>query len=1737
METPKPSPSSVSSNAPVPPHQAASSSVDGMLRTIAQEPAVLASEVKMKQRAALLAAAQAAQPRSPVSEQKEKATTEPRPWRTWLALGGISCALATAALVLVLRPPTPLVSNGVAVTRFENVNRLLVPETHAADFFSVQAASAQEKEGEDGLVLTSRVPLTADQVKATIQVTPPVPIEVVKLASNTFKVIPKTTAVTAASYRISLPTLVANPDGSREVKEYSWSLQPQDRLQVVSTLPGNAATYVPVTTGIEFTLNHVGLQITSSTITLTPPTEGRIEMRGQTAVFIPAKPLLPGTLYEARLHTIKTGAGLTLAEEKRIRFETAMSDEQSEARTKELSFATEFIEAVPNREIRLGIFKGVRATVKDVDIVGYPVSLDEARTLLESRLRVPSWSEQARRQFVEYAPLARQEAFHARVPVQSLPEAQGFATVTLPTLSQAGFYLLRLQIPGVEDRWAFLQLTRIASYTSADNTKVLIWAVNAETNKPFAQVQLQSAEGAAITNEQGVGQLPAPAFLTAATGMPEDESGVRVVTLQRGTDQALVALTGTRTLFSFGRDQTALMSTWGYLFADRPLYHTTDELHFAGVTLDRDTHLPPEDMHVRIMRSQSFIDVWTGKPKIYQDVPLTLDATGHFQGSMSWSSLAPGYYSVVLVRGNKSVVERSFEVREFTKPAYTIDVTPGLPRVYADQDIPVSIQARFFDGTPFPKAALRLTLIQGGQERESREVVVDAQGSAQIIVHPTPLTCEKAEGASCNMMEPLELSVRPESGEEGEIVGSAFVEVFASSIDLRASQQVENGKAIITLQARDRDLRLTDEESDHAPVHPGLEVRGEAIGYYYEAIPEGTYYDFIQKEVRTSYRYERRRDAQPTIFRLVTDANGQAVYRFPLNPARDYYEISLRGADAKQHPVAAFVTVSRGWSDGRGGGEVSRAPRLVPPDAQANHEMRVGETVPLTYLHGTETVDLTKTPGLLVFTAARGIRDVTLVSTTTIPTTFDTSYLPNAEVHAVTFLNGHFETAQATLLYKKSDKALAVEVMPVRKQVHPGDQITVNIHVTDSNGAVPVNTQVALAAVDQALYALTGPQSEDPLTMLYDLVPSGLRVLSASHRDEYDGYSAGGAEMGGMGLGDRTQAARRNFKDTATFQIVSLDAQGNAEVSFTAPDNITSWHLTAVAYSNDLAAGVGTQDVAVGRTAFAEVVLPPRLLVQDSPVLSVRAFGVGVDASSTIAFTIDAPTLGIQGVMATGTALVPTYFALKKLVPGTHKVVVTIQTPVGTDTLERSVTVVNFFFTKHVLTAIDAAPGVGLPSLGEPETEVMIAGTGRAALLPEVQALAGEESSRLDARVARVLSQDLLSRVYQLPYAKEETDAFSAYQADEPEKGLRLLPYGSSDALLTAEVAMTAPDLFDASLLQQALTATLANASSTRDEQIAALAALASLHQPVVSDLAAFATRSDLTVRQRLWMAEGLWQAGDQKTAQELVSSLLTQTVLVDGQRYLNEARLDDRISLTAALAAVSADLGRPEAESLYAYVASTWNQEAFPVLAKIRYLQARLRTLPLQDGKITWTTNGVTEESMDLKDEPVRFFTLTAAEAQQFRVRAVSGGARIILRQTQPGRPLSVPEMQITRSYAFASSTAGLREGDEVTVALTPIWKEAARPGCYLIRDHVPGGWQPVLRRHVVRPQYYVDDFDPRTGEISFIACKQGGMISLSYQARVVTRGIYTAEAPIMEHLDYPSIVTVGTDEKLTVR
>ena len=149
-----------------------------------------------------------------------------------------------------------------------------------------------------------------------------------------------------------------------------------------------------------------------------------------------------------------------------------------------------------------------------------------------------------------------------------------------------------------------------------------------------------------------------------------------------------------------------------------------------------------------------------------------------------------------------------------------------------------------------------------------------------------------------------------------------------------------------------------------------------------------------------------------------------------------------------------------------------------------------------------------------------------------------------------------------------SQQTLNVSVTTDKQTAGPGDKVTYTITTKDQSGK-PVSADVSLAVVDKAVLALA-PSNSDPI--LKDFYPdTGLGVQTAlglvSSADDFNalyrnsiptGGGAGGGGGNDNSLGIVT--VRQDFKDTAFFQAqVTTDANGQAQVTVTLPQNLTTW--------------------------------------------------------------------------------------------------------------------------------------------------------------------------------------------------------------------------------------------------------------------------------------------------------------------------------------------------------------------------------------------------------------------------------------------------------------------------------------------------------------------------------------------------------------------------------------------------
>jgi hypothetical protein len=1715
-------------------------------------------EVAAKQRAHLISMANkhlspespapSPEPRVPKSQLRDFFSGR---WYVWT--GGMAAVAAVVTLAVFLNyGPSDLRLSGLTGRTLPSISRLIIPEAHAADAFSMVVES-QDRAGADtatSFIVSTDMDLSADKLKAYLRIVPPpedqtaiVPTDfsVEKLDDGRFRVKPADELSPGKVYNLKLDAAVEKSDGSLVAREFSWAVQTKRIFRVVSSVPADQSSYVPTNTGIEFALSYEGWQDPAPYFSIEPKVEGRFEARGRSLVFAPLKPLAPGRIYTAKLAKgLKLeGSDVALDQDVVVAFETAPLRPGGETFKPSLVTMNDINVAAPGKDAYLPVYWSGGTRPSEVGVTAYNLSQEQARQFLVEYSKIPEFASETRKRGDLYKEYAKQKAFEAK---GQLEEQDYSLFLRLPAGASAGWYILVLQPTDGETTYTFLESTNLATYAISDKQTTLVWAMNIETSRPLTDFPVRFSNIDVRTDRDGLARMPTP-----------DE------VLSTSTQASAIVTVGEGSLVSFLRLESQMANPWrysrffnpasndltvAYVYPDRPLYRTTDKLYAYGLAQDRASKQPAEKVTLELTRGGWF-DWWTGETKVYKRIEIQTDDRGFFKASLDWNQLSPAYYTLSVKRDGITVATRNFEVRDFVKPAYSIDVAVSRPNVYAGEAIEGEAMVKFFDGTPVAGLEVRVEPVGWravNREAATRTLKTDADGRAKFSIPTSVWDCSRQE---CSGSEGVTVNVNPVAGEEAQIRGSAWATVWRSHIALEANAETKGGDTTLKFRVRRVELDRAANEMDGDvlgdPV-TGAKVIGRIIERRWEKVETGTHYDFIEKIVVPTYRYGLR-EREVASIDLVTGSDGWVQMGF--KPADDMsYVVQVSSKDDRGVDDYANAYFAKGWWSawgdyGKGDDDSVVLEPTVPLQDRTGY--RLGETVDLTLKRGGQPMRNLDNPNYLFVQSHLGLRASQVGKTPNYKFAFDESLVPNLKVRGIVFIGGGFIERETVVDYDNEERRLKITIEADQKSYVPGGKAKFRITAKDKDGGAAAGARLALGLVDEALYAAANDSSlEDPMSTIYSWVDDGVIYSKTSHyADKLEAARMmGGAEMGGFG-GD---VIRRNFKDTAAFETVTLDVNGSADIEISLPDNLTSWRATAVAITPDRSAGSERIKVPVSKPVFVDVVAPQYLLSQDKPVLKLRAFGTGLAAGSDVEYSVDAPTLGLKAEKIQGKADEATYVEPSSLPEGEHIMVIRVSNKGGSDAVEKRLTVAVSRFTRPELVQAELGPGVGLPDVGESrEVEVIFLPKTRAQYLWRTQSLAQAWSQRLEARFAARLAQDLLRNNFG---EKVETPTESLSRFQKTDGGLSPLPYSSSDAELTSKIALTDASPFDRASLIAYLADMMERKDISREEQIRAVSALAALHQPVLDQLRGLSEIPDLTWREKLSVIRGLDAAGDREAALAKLGDLLGLAQENDGQMQVRVAE-DERsiVEATAEAAAIAASLAHPAAPKLDAWLDKNWHEDAMTDLDRIAFLA---RAVPAAlGGDVTFGyTLGGSEEKVKLEAGQPERLTLTAEEAKNFRITQVDGPAVALFTRAVPAKPDQSRDLSLARRYSKEGGepATDLKESDTVNVSLEPRWQATAPDGCYTVRDYLPAGLAPVIGMYWEMwhdKVWYPSEVDGNV--VSFVVCKPGDaskpMTPITYKARVVSRGTYQAESAVMQSMDAPSVAALTEIQTVTIK
>ena len=1554
-------------------------------------------------------------------------------------------------------------------------------------------------------------------------------------------------------------------DGNADI---TWAFQTAARFEIVSTLPRNQSTNVPVNTGIEIAFSFGNEINIEEHFSIYPNVEGSFIHRDSTVIFMPASPLMYCHIYTV---TISAGIGLPntsdfITTDHIFSFETELLPGRMpyQNHNTRIHFSNQNVELpsfVPPDVVFRLTYRGYRE-YPSVEMSLYQIGSRTDGIAAANRLaNLPSWSRTSRTdRFVDISNLTRVLSVYMDKKPEDSPGWGRSEIFTFPGSLPPGFYVLNATTDGNFNQM-IIQITDLAVQIIADDNMALVWVNDMTTGRPAA--------GAIVYDP-----IVSKAYETSAYGI--------AVVERRLLNGEYLIITA-----ADGKEAVAFVQSWGHwgywdnwgrwghgssppplsnyywtaLQLDRTLFQRSDTLYFWGFVQNR--HQYEEISHVTAVLTKRAWQHFSWRDNLHmQNIPVHY---GAYSGEIHLPNLSPGSYELAVFHGDILLSSIFFRVQDYVTPPYRLTVSANKNAIFADEDILFTVRTEFFEGTPVPDLDVFYNFLGSHLRLPDRgQGQTNLEGIMEISANPS------AENAQVQGERSLSFFAEATHPEIGWVRGQASVRVFINNIDVRVQATRTGEDATMSVNVHDITLdRInngTAERRSDFLCEPtvGQKISVEIVEVYWERVRVGEHYNHFLKRFIPQYRHERR-ERSINQFEITTDADGAASKDFQVpNLERRSYIAYLSTIDSNGRTITRRTSIGRDFTSFH---QNALGDSLFLYGA--NHEgYNIGDEVELTIMRDLYPV----TQGNFLFVIVQNGILSYHIGTNPLTFTFGEQHVPNAQVFAYHF-NGHTYQSNRSmsqrLRFNPDSRNLAIDISTCKETYRPGDTKTITVTTTDMAGN-PKAANVNISLVDEALFALMD-YTVDTFSMLYRNISDNLRLSSATHRTfRSDGIVGDDASTGSFALGQAATLGagdgggeahiRERFEDTAVFASLRTNAQGEATFTFRLPDNITSWRLTASAISEDLYAGNTVQNIRVTQPVFLHYTLNNTFLVGDIPYIGVNMYGTSLLGGEQVVFEVWRENAPTDIRRATGVSFERVNIPLWEMTEeGFGSIVIRATTDNGySDAILHSYQVLNSH--RHVDIAIfyDVTPDTVFEVTPGGLTNITFTNLGRGQFLNDLFRLRliwiWGHDARIEGLVARREATRLIETYFPEVNLFGTVGNFNVLNYQTESGGIAVLPHAEADLRTTVLLMPFILEDVNIAALKNYLQDTF-NGSSI-DNRILALYGLALLGEPVLLDLQRYAMLGDLSVRNTVYIALGFAAIGDMQAARDLYNSRIAphiQRVALTYSVYTGNNRADI-LDATSVAALLAAQLGMPESLGLYHYtvryrfdVPHLFEGDALLLnIERLLFISHEINNHTGSAAGITYTLFGETRTRELGRD---RSFTLRipAQNMNEFNLISVTGdvGAVSIIRTPLEEIEPVESNISIRREFFRAGtnvSANNFKHGDLVRVQITINYCAYAMSGSYIITDFLPAGLVHVAdsARFGIR-DYTLGRWAHATVEgqrITFFDFNRRFYRAqiYYYYARVINPGIFTAEGTIVQSRGAREYMVLGEGTVLTI-
>jgi len=744
---------------------------------------------------------------------------------------------------------------------------------------------------------------------------------------------------------------------------------------------------------------------------------------------------------------------------------------------------------------------------------------------------------------------------------------------------------------------------------------ILVWAVNFSNAEPLGNVEIKLYDengrslSSALTNSQGIATLYS------------DDAGVS------GTSEILFIEARKEDMVSLMKvDNSELSSPWQFNMAG---YKNNDTPVYGSIFTERGVYRPGEKVYLKAYihpgegeaPRDSTLKILDPRGKILEERQLRWDTFHSADLELQLSSAAPvGRYDILLVNDNQNI-SQSFQVEEYRVPTFLVEVNSGPESWEPGKQISASIHAQYYNGGTLGS-------------RKVRWMVNRAQAPMYLSSFPN-FIFQSADAADSvgtlisnedvlNSQGDLDIQFTPPTNSSAGRLRYTL-EAVVDDIDRQAyagriSRFVHPADFYIGVKPPAREV-LQSKTSTSVPIlvvdTNGTPLVGENVLVEVEYLQNHSsarlYNDGNVQMLnhRTGRRISQERirsAAAPVQWNFVPDQAG--IYRL---------NFSSQDSQGRRVKTFFYCTVT--------GDEMTAWPRFdveridLVSDKTFFRPGEVAHIVPQTpYEEATVLVTMERS-GIMesrIYEIDHDTRAIEIPITGEMtPNVYVSMVLLRGRTHFMKDATG-FETGApglkigyTMLRVEPIERELQIEVQRAPSTAAPRQEIRLPVKVKDFAGN-GVESQLTVMVVDEAVLAMTNFKTPNPLNEIYTPRALGVRTgsnwldLPNSRRERREQCFPGGADDPALQVMRNNEILRNLFKSTAYYNpSLRTDGNGNAEIRFEMPDNLTQYRVMIIAADKLYNYGSKDLNIECQKPLMVQPVIPRFLYPEDE--LSVEA--------------------------------------------------------------------------------------------------------------------------------------------------------------------------------------------------------------------------------------------------------------------------------------------------------------------------------------------------------------------------------------------------------------------------------------------------------------------------------------------------------------------------------------------------